>query len=84
MIVEDQRVAQNGLGEAVECCLRVFYTGDGMVGSRNLKWLQHLMQVLVSLFQWYVLTANAAKSCTMACQPIALSSGMYAEAKALK
>ena len=50
MTVEDQRVAHDGLREAVGRCLGIFYTNDGMVGSRDPNWLQHLMNVMVSIF----------------------------------
>ena len=55
-----------------------------MVGSRDKDWLQHSMNILVDLFLWHGLVVNVAKSCTMACQPGALLSGMSAEAKSLK
>ena len=37
MIVEDQRVAHDGLGETVGRCLGVFYADDGMVCSCDLE-----------------------------------------------
>ena len=48
--VEDQRVAHDGLGETVRRCMGVFYTYDGMVGSRDADWMQHSMNVLVGFF----------------------------------
>ena len=39
--VEDQRVAHNGMGEAVGRCLGVFYSDDGMVASKDAKLIQH-------------------------------------------
>ena len=48
--VDDQRVAHDRLREAVRRCLGVFYADDGMVGSRDSEWLQHLMNILVGLF----------------------------------
>ena len=50
MTVEDQRVAHDGMGEAFGQCLGVFYANYSMVGSRDAEWIQHLMNVLVSLF----------------------------------
>ena len=50
MTVEDQRVAQDWLGEAIRRCLGVFYSDDGMVGSRDPDWLQNSIKVLVGLF----------------------------------
>ena len=49
--------------------MRVFYADDGMVGSRELDWLKHAMNVLVGLFRRYSLATNVAKSCTMTYQP---------------
>ena len=62
MVVEDQRVAHDGLGETVGRCLGVFCDNDGMVGSHNSKWLQHAMNIPVRLFRRYGLAANIAKS----------------------
>ena len=84
MTVEDQRVAHNGMGEAVGRCMGIFYVNDGMVGSRNVEWLQHLINVLVGLFWWYGRADNVAKSRRMTCRPGALRLGMSAEAKSLK
>ena len=64
--------------------LRVLYADDGMVGSREPDWMQHLMKDLVGLFQRYGLADNVAKSHTMTYQPGILWSGMLEEAKALK
>ena len=55
-----------------------------MIRSRYPKWLQHLMNNLVDLFQQYILASNVAKSCSMMCQPGAVRSRMSAYAKALK
>ena len=49
--VEYQRVAHDGMVEAVGRCLRLFYAKNGMVGSRDPEWLHHSMNVLVGLFQ---------------------------------
>ena len=84
MTVEDNRVAQNGLGEAVGRCLRVFYANDNMLGSIDPDWMQHLMNVLVDLFRRYGLTANVSNSLLITCQPSALRSGVSKESKALK
>ena len=50
MTVKYQRVAHNGLGEAVRGCMGVFYAYYGIVGSRDHELLQHSMNVLVGLF----------------------------------
>ena len=80
MIVEDHKVAHDGLGETVGRCLVLFYENNGMVRSRNLEWLQHKMNILVGLFRRYGLAANVAKSRTMTCQPGSLRAGMSKEA----
>ena len=72
------------MGEAVERCLGVFYADEDMVGPRDAKWLQILMNVLVGLFRWYGLADNVAKSRTMTCPTGALRLGIYAEDKDLK
>ena len=84
MTVEDQRVPQDELGETVGICLGVFYADNGMVGSRDSDWLQHVLNVLVGLFRRYDLAANIATSRTMTCQSGSLKAGMSEEAMALK
>ena len=84
MTVEDQRVAQDGLGETVGWCVGVFYAENGMVGSREPDWLQHAINVLVGLFRRYGLEANVEKSFKMTCQTGALRAGMSEEAMELK
>ena len=64
------------MGEVVRRCLGVFYADDNIVGPREFKWIQHLMNVLVGLFFQYDLAANVVKSRTMTCQPSALRSRM--------
>ena len=76
MTVDNQRVDLKGVGVNVGRCLRVFYADDGIVVSRDSKWLQHSMNVFISLLRRYGLADNIAKSCTMKCQPRALSLGM--------
>ena len=39
IILEEQRVAHDGLGETIGRCLGVFYANDGMVGTRDPDWL---------------------------------------------
>ena len=50
MTVEDQRVPQDGMVEAVGRYLGVFYAYDSMVGYRDSKWLQYSLNVLFGLF----------------------------------
>ena len=82
--VEDQRVAQDGLGDTVRRCVGFFYADDGMVGSRNPDWMKYKMNVLVELFRRYGLVSNAAKSHKMTCEPRELRAGISEEAMALK
>ena len=84
MTVEDQRVDHDGLGKTDGRCMSVFYSNDGMVDSWEPDWLQHLMNILVGLFQKYDLVANVSNSCTMTFQPGILRLGMLVEAKPLK
>ena len=84
MTLKEQRVAHDWFGETVGRCLGVFYANDDKAVSRHPDWLQHSMNVLVSLFQRYVLAANAAKSRTMTCQPRIIWLGVSKESKALK
>ena len=84
MTVEDQRVALDGLVENAGHFLGIFYVDDGMVGSIDSNWLQHLMNILIGLSRRYGLVANVSKSCTMTCEPGALRSGMSENAKELK
>ena len=84
MTVEDQRVARGRLGDTVGWCLGVSYSDDGMVGSSNLGWLQHIMNVLVGRFRSYGLASNVSKSRIITCQPGALRAGMSEQAMALK
>ena len=76
-------MAHDGLGDTVRRCLVVFYANDVMVGSRDPEWLQHAMNVLVSIFRRYGLVANITKSCTIKCHPRALQAGILEEAMTL-
>ena len=84
MTVEDQRVAHDGMGEAIGRFLGFFYVDDGMVVSRESEWIQNSMNVLVGIFRCYGISANVAKSCTMMCQSGVIRSGMSEESKTLK
>ena len=84
MTVENQRVAHDGLVQAVGRYLKVFYADDSMIGSRDPDCLQHLMNVVVGLFWRYGLVSDVTKSHLMACQPGALRSGISVKAKSLK
>ena len=75
---------QDGLEETVGRCVGVFYADNDMIGSRDLEWQKHTMNVLVELFRMYSLAANIAKSQEMTCQPGALWAVILEEAMALK
>ena len=81
-MLEDQRMAHDGLGETVRRFLGVFYADYGMVGSHESDWLQHAMNVLFGVFRRYGLAAKIIKSCTMTFQPRALRVGLLEEAMA--
>ena len=55
-----------------------------MVGSHDSDWLQHAINILVSIFRRYGLAANIAKSCTMIFHPIALQAEVLEEAMVQK
>ena len=76
---EDELVSQKGLGLAVGRCLGLFYTNYGMVGLRDLEWLQGALNVLIGPFWWHRLVANIAKSKAMTRQPGEIKSGMSEE-----
>ena len=83
-MVEDQRMARDGLGETVRRFLGVFYANYGMVGSHDSDWLKHAMKFLVGLFRRYGMADNVAKLRTMTCQPGELREGMPEETISLK
>ena len=84
IMVEDQRVAHDGLVETIWRCLGAFYANNSMVGSRGLDCLQHAMNVMFILFRRYCLAANVTNLCTMRCQPKQLRTGVSEEAMTLK
>ena len=84
LTLEDQRVAHDGMGEAVRRCLELFYANYTVVSYIDSEWLHHKMNILVGLFRRYGITANVSKSLTMTCQPGALMLEMSEEANDLK
>ena len=75
MRLEYQKVDQDRLGETVGRCVVVFCAANGMVGLRDLNWLQQSMNVHVGLFRRYGLAANVTNSHRMTCQPISFQRG---------
>ena len=67
-MVEDQLVAQEGLGLVVGKFLGLFYASDGMVGFLDPEWLQGDLNMLIGLFRRYGLVVNITKSKAMTCQ----------------
>ena len=49
--------------------LSMFYADDGIIGSRDSRWLQDSLTVLVSMFRRIGLQTNTAKTRTMNCFP---------------
>ena len=67
LIVEDEPVTNEGLGMEVGRCKDVFYSYDGMIGSRDPEWLQGVINVIIRLFIRVEFMANVAKSKTTTC-----------------
>ena len=76
MTVEEQQVVHEVLGIAVGIFLGLFFSDNGVVGSRNLEWIQGSLNVLSGLFHQYGLVANVTKSKAMKYHPGTLRSGM--------
>ena len=72
LMVEDGELIQYGLEYAVDWSLGVFYADDCLLVSRDQEWIQGALNVLVGIFWRIGLTANAAKSKMMTCQPEAV------------
>ena len=80
LMVEDQRVALGRVVENVDICLG-FYADNGMVGSIDSDWLQHLMNASIGLFWCYGLVANVVNYRKMTSQPCVIRSKMSEEAR---
>ena len=46
-----------------------FHADDGIIASTNLLWLQWSFDVLIGLFERFVLQTNMARTVEMVCQP---------------
>ena len=84
IMVEDQLLAQEGLGLAVGRGMGLFYKCDGVAGSWYQEWLQGALNVLICLFCRYRLVANIAKSKAMTCQLGTIRSRISEEAVGLR
>ena len=58
----------------------LFYTGDGMVASSDLDWLQGEFNDLLSLFDRVVLQKNSGKTVSMVCHPCQATAGKITHA----
>ena len=58
---EEKAVMQDGLGHAVGQSLGVLYKYDGLLGSRDLEWIQGSLYVLIGWFLRIGLAENDAR-----------------------
>ena len=63
--MEYESLIQDELGNTVGQRLAVFYTYDGLLGSRDQECIHGSLNDLIELFQSFRLAANVAKSKTM-------------------
>ena len=79
LTMEDVLGIQDGLGHVVDRRLGVFYADNGLLGSRDLEWLQGALNVLIVLFWRINLAANVVKPKTMTFHMGAILLGMLEE-----
>ena len=77
--VEEKLVAHDGLGLMMGQCIGMFYANDGLVWSREQKWLRGSLNMPIGLFRRYGLVANIAKYKSMTCQTVEIWYGMSEE-----
>ena len=65
--MEEQLVAQEGLGLAVGRCLGIFFTENDMVVSQDPGLIMGALNVLIGLFRRYGLVVNFAKYKAVTC-----------------
>jgi hypothetical protein len=63
------KVAREGLGDAVRDQCIAFFVDDGLVSARCPEWLQSSFDILIKLFERIGLLANADKTKIMICVP---------------
>ena len=80
MEVEEKSVIHDVLGYVVRWSLGVFYTDDGIIGSRDTEWIQGPLNIRIGLFHRIDLMDNTDKSKTMMCQPGEIRPGILGEA----
>ena len=66
--MEDDSTTHERLRVVVGRCMGVFYADDGMIGSRDMEWLQGAINFLVGIFRSVIMMANVAKSNTITYQ----------------
>lgn len=69
LVSEEPDDAVSGLQCHVKEHCMLFYADDGMIGSRDPKWLQESFDVLVELFKCMGLWTNVDKTKGMICTP---------------
>ena len=79
-MVEDERVAHEGLVLMIGQCFGLFYENGGMLGSRDPEWFQGTLNALIGLFRRYILAGDVSKSKAMTCHPGEIWIGMSEEA----
>ena len=62
MTVEDDEIILDGMVHAVGRSMGVFYADDGLIESRDSKWIQGSLNLLIGLFQWIGLMKNKLPS----------------------
>ena len=76
LTVEEESTTHDGLGMVVERQMGMFYTDGGMIGSRDLEWIQGAINVLIKLFRRFYLMPNTEKYKTTTCQTGEIFTGM--------
>ena len=66
--VEYNTVIHNRLVHVAEWSIGVFYADNRIIGSRDPRWLQGGINILIGMFLWIGLMSNSAKSKKMMCQ----------------
>ena len=77
--MEGKLVVYKVMGLAVGWCLGLFYANNSMVRSWDPKWLQGFLNMLIGIFQRYVLVTNVSKSKAVTFHPGEIQSSMSEE-----
>ena len=76
MTVEDEAIINKGMVHGVGSSIVTFYADNGLIGSRNLEYIQVSLTVLIGLFRRIDLMTNLAKSKTTMYQLGTIQSGI--------